>query len=78
MEKNYQDIAFQDNKGNSNLIYASRSGHKTVVELLLKKYSDVDMVGKGRKTALYWAIEKGHSTVVKVCKTLLLENIFSL
>lgn len=32
----------------------------------MKKYADVDLVGKDRKTALYWAVEKGHTQVVKV------------
>ena len=56
----------QDRNGDSNLIYAARGGHRTVVEALMKKYADVDLVGKDRKTALYWAVEKGHTQVVKV------------
>lgn len=56
----------QDRNCDSNLIQAARGGHKAVVEALLKKYADVDMVGKERKTALYWAVEKGHTSVVKV------------
>lgn len=43
-----------------------------MVEALLKKYADVDMVGKERKTALYWAVEKGHTSVVKVRISVLL------
>lgn len=42
-----------------------------MVEALLKKYADVDMVGKEKKTALYWAVEKGHTSVVKVRRLVL-------
>ena len=59
-------MLLQDRNGDSNLIYAARGGHRTVVEALLRKYADVDIVGKDKKTALYWAVEKGHTSVVKV------------
>ena len=34
----------------------------------MKKYADVDLVGKDKKTALYWAVEKNHTTVVRVSR----------
>lgn len=37
-----------------------------MVESLLKKYADVDISGKDRKTALYMAVEKGNVAVVKM------------
>ena len=43
-----------------------------MVEALVKKYADVDLVGKDRKNALYWAVEKGHTSVVKVTNHILL------
>lgn len=56
----------QDRNSDTNLIHAAKGGHHAVVQALLKKYCDVDMVGKEKKTALYWAVEKGHTSVVKV------------
>lgn len=43
-----------------------KGGHKNVVEALLKKYADVDVLGKDRKTAVYTAIEKGHIAILKL------------
>jgi ankyrin repeat protein len=33
---------FQDRAGDTNLIIASKAGHKTIVEALIKRYADVD------------------------------------
>ena len=32
----------QDRAGDTNLIIASKAGHKTIVEALIKRYADVD------------------------------------
>lgn len=37
-----------------------------MVEALLKKYADVDVPGKDRKTAIYIAVEKGYVAIVKM------------
>ena len=58
-------VAPQDRNGDTNLIHAAKAGHKAIVDLLLKKHADVNMTGKERKTALYWAVEKNHVAVVK-------------
>lgn len=36
------------------------------MEALLKKYADVDIAGKERKTAIYIAVEKGNVAIVKM------------
>lgn len=36
------------------------------MEALLKKYADVDVLGKDRKTAVYNAVEKGHTGILKL------------
>lgn len=36
------------------------------MEALLKKYADVDIPGKDRKTAIYMAVEKGNVGIVKL------------
>lgn len=59
-------IWFQDRGGDTCLIHAVKGGHRTVVEALLKKYADVDVLGKDRKTAVYTAVEKGHLAVLKL------------
>lgn len=56
----------QDRAGDTNLIHAVKGGHRGVVETLLKKYADVDVTGKDRKTALYMAVEKSNVPVVKM------------
>lgn len=48
------------------MIHAVKGGHRGVVEVLLKKYADVDIYGKDRKTSLYIAVEKGNVGVVKL------------
>jgi hypothetical protein len=35
-------ICVQDRAGDTNLIIASKAGHKTIVEALIKRYADVD------------------------------------
>lgn len=47
------------------LIYSIKGGHRSIVEVLLKRHADVDIQGKDRKTALYIAVEKGHTSIVK-------------
>lgn len=37
--------------------------------MLLKKYADVDILGKDRKTAIYVAVEKGNVSIVKLLLT---------
>lgn len=56
----------QDRVGDTNLIHAVKGGHRGIVEALLKKYADVDICGKDRKTAIYTAVEKGNITIVKL------------
>lgn len=36
------------------------------MEALLKKYADVDIVGKDRKSAIYVAVEKGNVSITKL------------
>lgn len=37
---------FQDRSSDTNLIHAVKGGHRNIVEALLKKYADVDVMGK--------------------------------
>lgn len=59
-------FSHQDRSGDTNLIHAVKGGHRGVVEALLKKYADVDIPGKDRKTAIYMAVEKGNAGIVKI------------
>ena len=43
-------VNLQDKAGDTNLIFASRGGHKQIVEALIKKYADVDTRGKDGKS----------------------------
>jgi len=43
-----------------------KGGHRGVVEALLKRYADVDIPGKEKKTATYTAVEKGHIPILKL------------
>ncbi len=55
----------QDRSGDTNLIYASKGGHRAIVDALIKKYADVDIRGKDGKTCLHWAIDRNHATIVR-------------
>nr|XP_023022551.1 kinase D-interacting substrate of 220 kDa-like [Leptinotarsa decemlineata] len=66
---NAQGIRLQDRSGDTNLIHAIKGGHRGTVEALLKKYADVDILGKDRKTATYVAVEKGNAGIVKLLLT---------
>lgn len=48
------------------MIHAVKGGHRGVVEALLKKYADVDIAGKDKKSAIYIAVEKGNINIVKL------------
>ena len=48
------------------MIIASKAGHTNIVDLLLRRYADLDVKGKENKTALYNAVEKDHVDVVKL------------
>lgn len=48
------------------MIHAVKGGHRAIVEALLKKYADVNVAGKDKKTALYIAVEKGHVAIAKL------------
>lgn len=48
------------------MIHAVKGGHRGIVEALLKKYADVDIPGKDRKTAIYVAVEKQNVGIVKL------------
>ncbi len=51
------------------LLIASKNDHPAVVEYLLSKGADVDMVNLLGQTALYWAALRGNAKVVKVLVT---------
>ena len=59
-------MIFQDRAGDTNLIHASKGGHKSIVEALIRKYADVDIRGKDNKTCLHWAIDKNHVPIVRI------------
>lgn len=48
------------------MIHAVKGGHRGIVEALLKKYADVDICGKDRKTAIYMAVEKSNVALVRM------------
>ena len=50
-------VNLQDKAGDTNLIFASRGGHKQIVEALIKKYADVDTRGKDGKS-FFCSIQK--------------------
>ncbi len=56
----YNDVA---------LAIASKNDHPAVVEYLLSKGADVDMVNLLGQTALYWAALRGNAKVAKVLVT---------
>ena len=39
----YLHFLFQDRAGDSNLILASKGGHKQIVDALVKRYADLDV-----------------------------------
>ena len=51
------------------LLIASKNDHPAVVEYLLSKGADVDMVNSLGQTALYWAALRGNAKVAKVLVT---------
>ena len=60
------DVNLQDRSGDTNLILASKYGHTSIVDLLLRRHADLDTRGKESKTALYNAVEKNHTEVARL------------
>jgi ankyrin repeat protein len=55
-----------DSYNSTALHWAAREGHKAVVQLLLKKNSDIAAKDNDEATALHWAARRGHEAVVQL------------
>lgn len=55
-----------DNNGDTALMYAVRQGNKEIVEELLLRYADTNIVNKNEKTPLIVAIESGKLKIAKL------------
>ncbi|MBY0405431.1 MAG: ankyrin repeat domain-containing protein, partial [Cyanobacteria bacterium] len=66
LQEQQNNINAKDKNGYTALIRASKDGHKTVVEKLLKHPSiDINAEDNYGRTALIFASDKGHDTVVE-------------
>lgn len=59
-------VAATDSLGNNPLMWASRNGHLSVINLLLDENVDVSTKNHDGVTALYLAAENGHQNVVRI------------
>ena len=64
-EGNQENLDFQDEDGNTALIWAACEGHVECVELLLQKEAFVDHQDKDGNTALIGAARMGHMNIVR-------------
>ena len=52
--------------GFSPLMRASQHGHQSIVEYLITKGSNVNLVIEQRDSAIMWAAARGHKTIVRI------------